>query len=264
MKLKELYAFTLNKTVETPETTSEKDANGQEIKVTKNVKKEVPQKFVLVKPNREINDEADFFFAKTLSRYVREGLLTVDMLQKRISDDGGVLSKVEVKSYQELIDKINEIKLDYQAIVSSKKEEERTEDDKKNIKDLETKFKLFNEVKMEFENEKQALYEHTAEFKTRNQAIFWWGLFLAYFEDEKGKLQPYFSGDKYEDKLASYDELVYQEDEFTNRVIRRFMNLVTVWNTTGETSKEELDKSIDFLENEKQPTETKEKETKTS
>lgn len=244
--MKKLYEFTLNQTVEQDETVTEKDSNGAEIKVTRKVQKPKPHKFCIIKPNRSLIDDADFFYAKTFSRFVKEGLLTIDGLQTKLSDDGGILSKAEVKNYEELKDKINTTQLDYQKIVSENpKEEERNDDVKKQITELEELFKFLVQIRQEFENQKQSLYQHTAEFKTRNKTIFWWIINLSYKENEKGETVPMFSGETYDDKLKKYDEIIEKEDEFLNEVVNKFILLVTFWNSTGETKKEEFDKLLE-------------------
>ena len=42
--MKKLYEFSINKEVEVKETTNEKNEKGEEIQVSKNVRKELPQK----------------------------------------------------------------------------------------------------------------------------------------------------------------------------------------------------------------------------
>lgn len=243
--MKKIYEFTLNQTIEQDETVTEKDSNGAEIKVTRKVQKPKPHKFCIVKPSRSLIDDADFFYAKTFSVFVKAGLLTIDGLQTKLSDDGGILSKADVKNWEELKDKINKVQLDYQNLVTSKKEEERTDDDKKQIEQMENDFKILVGIKQEFENQKQSLYQHTAEFKSRNKTIFWWIINLSYKENEKGEIIPVFPGETYDDKLKKYDETIEKEDNFLNDMVNKFILLITFWNSTGETKKEEFDKLLE-------------------
>ena len=55
MNFKWLYEFKLDKEVEVDETEATKNEKGEEIKITKKVKKITPIKFKLLKPNRKLH-----------------------------------------------------------------------------------------------------------------------------------------------------------------------------------------------------------------
>ena len=100
--MKKLYEFSLNKEVEVKETTNEKNEKGEEIQVSKNVKKEVLQKFFIKKPNRSLFDEAELFYGVRLSEGIKAGLLTRALLAKRFTNDGGIFSEIDKEQYTSL------------------------------------------------------------------------------------------------------------------------------------------------------------------
>jgi len=53
MKEKWLHSFEVEKTQKVKETTTEVNAAGEEIQITKEVEKKVPHKFYILRPNRK-------------------------------------------------------------------------------------------------------------------------------------------------------------------------------------------------------------------
>ena len=78
-EIKVIYEFTLDKEVDIDEPI-EIEQNGEKINGTKRVKKLVPQKFYIQKPNRALRDEAEFFSQKVLSESIKQGALTTAAL----------------------------------------------------------------------------------------------------------------------------------------------------------------------------------------
>jgi hypothetical protein len=85
--------------------------------------------------------------------------------------------------------------------------------------------------------EQQSLYEQTAEVRARNKTILWWILALSYGGDDNA----YFPGKTFDDKLAVYDELSEEEDDFINTVIQRLTYFVSFWFVGRASTQEEFD-----------------------
>ena len=133
--MKKLYNFTLSKEIEVKETVNEKNEKGEEISVTKTVKKQIPQKIVIKKPTRLLFDEAELFYGVRLSEGIKAGLLTRVLLSKRFTNDGGVFSEIDKEEYTKLYMKIFELQNDFQKI-SLKEDKDRSEEENVEYKSL--------------------------------------------------------------------------------------------------------------------------------
>jgi hypothetical protein len=93
--MKWLHEFAVNDEKETEQIESSIDAQGNEVKTTKKVKKIVPVKFKIQKPTRKLFDEAELFYGIKLSEGIKAGLLTKALLAKRYQNDCGAMSEPE-------------------------------------------------------------------------------------------------------------------------------------------------------------------------
>jgi hypothetical protein len=99
MKEKWLHVFTLDKTQKVKETTLEKDEAGNEVQITKEVEKKVPQRFAILKPTRKIQDDASIFYSVKVSEAIKLGLITKAFLLRKFQKDGVLASDEERKEY---------------------------------------------------------------------------------------------------------------------------------------------------------------------
>ncbi len=241
MPLKHIYDFSLPKTEEVEESDSSQNEKGETVTVTKKVTREVPQKFFLCRPTRAMHDEAELYRSVKFSEAVRAGVLTHDLLTKRLANDDGILSEKEREHYNTLYKRLFEIRLDYQTL-ALKKDEEKTTEEREKQTNLFTELKEVQTRIQEFEATKGTLFDQTAEVYARNKIIFWWALHLAYKAGEKE--EPFFGGKTHEEKLKSYDTLEELDDPFTVQVIQKILYLASLWFVTGVKTQEEFDKVL--------------------
>lgn len=233
--MKRIYEFEMSKEQDVQEIETSTNDKGEEVKITKTVKKKVPQKFFLKKPNRPLYDDAELFFGVKISEGIRAGLLTANLLEKRFINDGGVLSDKERKTIQENYRDLSVAQIEYQKL-SVKKDEEKTEEDKIKITELTKKISDLSFTARQFEKSQVSLYDQTAESRARIKLMLWWSLQLAYRDSG----QAFFPGENFEEKLTRYDEIVEKED-FESEVARRFLYLAGFWQVSGTTKKEDFD-----------------------
>lgn len=195
----------------------------------------------LAKPTTDLREKAEVFYAKVQSGLVAQGVLTRQMLQKRLLNDGGVLSETEVKETVELYQSYYDLQKELQKIITVQ-EKDRSDEQKQKyaeiIEELTKKQALINE----FEQSQAALYDTTAESIARTRTVFWWVLNLALKSNDKGEFVSYFSGDTYDKKKESYDELFDNEAEY--KTISYFRDLVSLWYVGRATNQEEFDTII--------------------
>lgn len=240
--MKILFKFKEIEMVEQPEITTTTDETGATITKTQNVKSAKTRHFALIKPNRVIREEADLYTRAQYGKAIQQGMIPMALLNKRFSNDDGILSEAQKADYAnafaELIDKEKE----YQSLFIQK-EEDRTEETKTKIKELETEIRILNEKIVSLQKTQNGLYDNTPEVWSRNKAISWFLLHLSY-EEINGKLVPFFGEGDFKAKLARYDEIEEKEDEFLNRVTSRFMFATAIYYTglaSNQTQFEEIE-----------------------
>ena len=104
--MKRIYEFTVNKEEEVSEDTVKTQKDGTEVTTSKKIKKEVPHKFFLRRPTREMTDEAELYYGVRLADGIKAGLLTRALLEKRFENDGGTRSDGENLQYKIITEKL--------------------------------------------------------------------------------------------------------------------------------------------------------------
>lgn len=194
--------------------------------------------YVLIKPNSSLKESAEVFHAVTLSELVAQGVLTRQMLQKRLINDGGTLSDKEKNDIFELYKDFYSLQEQYQKLIIIPKEE-RTPEQNQDIEDVLVKLTGKQALIVDFERSQIALFDNTAEIIARNRGIFWWILNMVYKKDGE-KIVPLFNGKNYSEKKESYDN-ISEDDFFTNSVWPVLLELVTAWCISGTKKTEDFE-----------------------
>ena len=121
---------------------------------------------------------------------------------------------------------------------------DKKEQDSKKINELNEESEKIRADLVDLEMGQSALFDQTAENRARNKVILWWILNLSHFEDEEGKQVPVFSGESFEEKLNSYDEIDEKDERFFNEVVRKLMYYISFW-YVGRAQSEEDFKKLD-------------------
>lgn len=250
--MKTMYEFQVNDEREIEKIEETKNENGEDIKITKKVKTNVPIKLAIKKPNRGLFDEAELFFGVRLSEGIKAGLLTRALLAKRFSNDGGVFSDLDKEEYTKLYVKLFELQNEFQR-VSLKEEKDRNEAEKAEYKRLVKEIAGTREKLQDYEFAQASLFEQTAENRARNKTIMWWVLQLSQVIDENGKYKDLFNGSSYEEKLESYDVIEEKaEDTWERKALSKFVYLISFWYTGRASSQEEFEKLMNVIQSEDQ------------
>lgn len=243
--MKKIYQFAMTREVDLKETTTEKDSNGAEIQVTKNVKKEVKEKYFIKKPSRSLFDEAELFYGVRLSEGIKAGLLTRALLAKRFTNDGGIFSEIDKEEYTRLYLKLFQLQNDFQRLSIKEKDSE----EKKQYEDLMKEITEVREKIQDYEFAQASLFDQTAENRARNKTIMWWVLNLSFKENEDGKVESLFGDGSFEDKLRKYDELEDNHDIFFEKLCQKLVLIVSFWYMGRASSQEEFEKIFNLEEN---------------
>ena len=238
--MKKLFEFDILKEQTVKETETSKNDKGEEIQITKDVKKKIPQKFCIKKPNRGLFDEAELFYAVKLSEGIRAGLLTRALLSKRYENDGGPLSQTEIDRFGVLYSEYFEKQREIQRLLLK---ESKTDEEVAELKDLNEEQEVMRRGLQQFEMDQASLYDQTAEVRARNKTILWWILNLAHSINDKGEERPVFKGASFEEKLQAYDTIIETEDAFNAEIVQKFTYFISFW-YVGKASTPEDFKSV--------------------
>lgn len=231
--LRYIYETTVDKQIEEPKVEI-REENGEKIEVKKTVKTVKPIKLAILKPDRKLYKGAEIFYAKSLSEYLKIGLMPYSLVAKRYANDGGVLTNLEAQKLENLKAESRELEAIFYSVITSE-----TEEDRKKKNDA---LRRINEINTEVNNISNVysdIYDNTAEIKSRNDTIEWWVLNLLYIEDEKG-FKPFFGEGTYEDKIQKLEATEEGENPFELEVIKKLSYLISFW-FTAKNSTEKLD-----------------------
>ena len=173
--MKRIYEFTVNKEEEVSEDTVKTQKDGTEVTTSKKIKKDVPFKFFLRRPTREMTDEAELYYGVRLADGIKAGLLTRALLEKRFENDGGTRSDDENLQYKIITEKLKKFYEEQSKIIDIV-EKKRTTSQKKRLKELEEEVRPVRRELRDLQMVEDSLYEETAESRARNKVILWWML----------------------------------------------------------------------------------------
>jgi len=227
-ELKFLYESTLKKQVE-ESVIETREEQGQKIEIKRTVKKSKPIKIAVLKPDRKLFKAAEMFYAKTLSEYLKAGLLPYSLVAKRYANDGGPLTEREKSRLKELRDEARQLEKDFFAAVG----DDKTQKDTKN--DLLVKINSINAEVSTIQNAYSDIFDSTAEMKSRNDTIEWWSLFLIYCDEDGSGYKSVFTEGTYDERITSLEDYEDKAVPFYIEMIKRLSYLISFWFTARDT-----------------------------
>lgn len=243
MKTKYIYTFKVNKT-ETKKVEVERPnkESGEIETILQNKTVKTPVEFVIKKPGRRIVDEAESQYAVELSKNIKKGIVTKDMLVKKYADTGGNLTEEETKDMIRKLQRSNEIANEIQLLTATDKEK-----NKKKIEDLEVEVLDIRRSLIDVEMTAQSVYEHTADARAERSMLVWYTVQLGKIL-ENGEEREFFDGLIYEDQLND----LYEKDEngkkFEKEALSEMMLAVSYWFYNNDAEQEDIK---EFVKNQK-------------
>ena len=224
---KYIYETTVKKVIQDVKKESRVE-DGKTVEVSTPIETIKDVKIALLKPDRKRFKDADIFYAKALSKYLKEGLLPTALVQKRYANDGGPLSESEKKAVTAMREKYAELQTEYFSM-----KEPLTEDNKTRRADIMLEMQAIATTLRELQSAYSTLFENTADAKAKSDVIEWWILNISYIdEDEKGYKSLYGDGD-FDARVKTLENLETKEDAFTNEVIKKLSYFISFWFTVG-------------------------------
>ena len=244
--MKKILTFEVPKEIEVEEETISTDENGNEQKTIKKIKKPVPQKFFIQKPNRELRDGAELYYNTVFAEGVKAGLLTHTLLAKRYNVDGGILTDSQKSEYIQSYTTLINLE-ERQQLIKLKAEVDRTDEEKAELVKIPAQIADLQSKITEYNFERQTVFNSTAETRAKNKTILWYSLFLSHKENTDGTSAPFFGNGKFEERLKKYDEYLEQENTFEYDVALRFMYITMVWFENSNATEKELLELLDLF-----------------
>lgn len=224
---KYIYETTVKKLVE-EKVPEQRVENGETIEVTRTVKKLKPYKIALLRPDRKKSKEADIFYAKRLSFYLREGLLPHSLVSKRYLNDGGPLSEEEKTLVESLRNNYVKLQEEYFAMKAP-----LTDAQKKRRGEIIHELNETNNALRSIQSNYAEVFSNTAEAKGKTDVIEWWILNIGYADLEEKGYVPFFGEGDFDAKMKNLDAIEAKEDEFLNEIIKKLSYFVSFWHTAG-------------------------------
>lgn len=198
-------------------------------------------------PTRSQLNDADMFYSIRLSKYIKDGLLTSEQVQKRQMDVGGTFTEEQQKLYSKL-----------QVLLAEKREmllrlltrpiEQLSEDEAERKKILSEDIAILIGQIQEFEFIRNSIFEHTANAKARNDVVLWWILNLAQstpvVDGKEEEFKPMFSGEGFDGKKMALEQLQDEEDPLLLQIFDELSRTIALWYLMGVTDRAELAKYV--------------------
>ncbi len=186
--------------------------------------------------------DSDIFRAMTESEYIKKGIITIPLLEKRVLNEGNVYTEKQLKRIEELKDIFPKKQLELDEL-NKTLEIDKTEDQKKQTEDLSKEIIGFIEEFDELRSINEGIYNRTAESLARNRTLLYLVLFLSY-EDKDDKFIPVFGEGTFEDRFKKYEELEERQDEYEYNLFKRLNLIVGAWYLGRASTKEDFDNAI--------------------
>lgn len=241
IKDKWIYTFALDKEVTVEKSERTKDESGAEITITKKVKENKPFTFKVKKPTRKIIEDADLFYGVKVGEYLKAGLLSRNLIAKRLENDGGDLSESDKTKYSQLLIKFYEVRLNLDKAQKAF-DENQNEENKQKFQEAQEQFIEVKNDLTDFEMQRSALFDQSAESKAYAKQIFWLTLHLVYWDKNGGteNFEPYFIGNNFEEKCDDYDlkEDGDEDKDLFEKINRKLAFVVSYWFSSGSKASE--------------------------
>jgi len=235
MKEKWLHVFTLDKTQKVKETTVEKDESGNEVQITKEVEKKVPQRFSILKPTRKIQDDSSIFYSVKVSEAIKLGLITKAFLLRKFQKDGILASDEEKKEYTNNYSRAVMIEVDAEKIKNDSNFSE-TEKELK-IANINDEYKSLRQKIFDYESVQNSLFDNTAEKRAADLLNLWFVLNLLY-SGEEGSETCIFGDGNFDQRMERLNQIEDSEDKFLTEAVEKGAFLIGQLNSG--VSKEDL------------------------
>jgi hypothetical protein len=246
---KSIYTFNIEKKAEVEEKRIEtylEDGIEKQRTITEKVEKVIPIEILLKEPNRKQVQEAELVFSVEMSKSIKLGILTKNMLLNKYKDTGGLDGEKETKALSQAYGDYQQVQVD---IVNLRiiPDSEKTEDQVKELQEKENKMLTLRKEIVQRESSYLTLFSHTADARAQNKSILWYVLNLSYYKDTSvghKDFVPIFKGNTFEEKEEALSKMEDEQDFIYQNTYLKLASLFSYWFFSGVVDREEFDKII--------------------
>ncbi len=235
MKEKWLHVFTLDKTQKVKETTVDKDESGNEVQITKEVEKKIPQRFCILKPTRKIQDDSSIFYSVKVSEAIKLGLITKAFLLRKFQKDGVIASDEEKKEYTNNYSRAVMLEVEAEKIKNDSTLSEAEKDLK--VANINDEYKSLRQKIFDYESIQNSLFDNTAEKRAADLLNLWFVLHLLYSGEENSE-SCIFGDGTFDQRMERLNQIEDSEDSFLTEAVEKGAFLIGQLNSG--VSKEDL------------------------
>jgi len=235
MKEKWLYNFEVEKAQKVKETVAEKDAAGNDIEVSREVEKKIPNKFHILNPTRKIQDDASIFYSVKVSEGIKLGLVTKSYLMRKFQQEGVLPNAEDKKIHAENYSKAIKLEVEMETIKQNVSLSDAEKD--LQISPLKSEYQELRTKIFDYENLNSSLFDNTAEKRASDLLNLWFVLHLLYAEKD-GSQSCLFGDGSFDQKLDRLNAIEDSGDEFLTSVLEKGAFLIGRLNSGS--SKEDL------------------------
>ena len=181
-----------------------------------------------------------------MSKAIKLGILTKNMLLNKYKDTGGLDGEKETKALSQAYSDYQQVQLD---IVNLRivADSERTEEQTKDLAEKEQKMLTLRKEIVQRESSYLTLFSHTADARAQNKSILWYVLNLSYYKDPSLNHKDYvpiFKGNTFEEKEETLSQMEESQEFIYQNTYLKLASLFSYWFFSGVVDKEEFDKII--------------------
>ncbi len=263
--MKELYSFNIEREVEVKAPAVSK-INGVLTESTQKVKKKIPYRIVVRKPTKHEIEDAEFFYSQKFNEFINFGFLTRAMLNKKMSNNGGIATKELTDAIQGLLT----ANADAQRIVEFYgAAKDLTDEQAAKLTEAKGTLALTQKQIFDYETAFNQQYNHTADIKAEQKLYEFFIFNFSFYEEElngEKAMFPIFQGESYEDKRDFYlaisedvedieDQELLKHKAIFDASFDRLIKVINIWyRNLGKTQKD-IDAIIKAIEDAELPKE---------
>lgn len=233
---KVLFTFQIPHEVEIEVEEKDLDTDGKTEITRKRKRREIQnKKFYIKKPSRGLKEDAEVFYAATYGKLLEAGLMPAVLVEKRYSQDGGVLSDVELKTRKDLYVELMDVNVQLN----------KAKEDKNEVleKELNDKWQSIVNTLSEIESKTQGLFANTAEAKAKERLMIYYVLFTSFNEDHT----PFFGDGKYDEKRDKLSDLEESGNDFEIKCLSAFLGITSIYFNNPKVTQDDIDKFVEQL-----------------
>jgi hypothetical protein len=261
--MKHIYSFDIERKIKISKPVIKKTPTGN-LESVEDSFREIKNKVVFAKPSASLIEEGEFFYGQKYNEYINAGFFTKAMLNKKMGDIGGMVSKFSIETLQKAIVENIEASRTIEFYDAAK---DLNEEQQEKLKNAKLVFASTQAQIVEYEQSLRSQFSQTADVKAEQKLLEWLVFNLSYYEDEidgNKQLFPIFIGNNYDERKSFYLELCENPEDIEEPSVLKVKNIfdqsfetlfrvASIWYNKIGKNQEEIEKALnDIFKDEKE------------